>query len=68
MATQHAFTHLSALSRNEDLSDLVVRSDLEHEVLVLLRRLDEEGQVGALLILRAIERRLRLGRGPARRK
>jgi len=34
------------------------QSDVEREVLALLRRLDEEDQVGALLMLQAAERRV----------
>ena len=67
MATVHALTPKADTVEREGIADLVVQSDLEREVLALLRRLDEESQVGALLMLRAVERRVDVAWSPARR-
>jgi hypothetical protein len=57
MATVHACMPKAHTADDAGLSDLICESDVEREVLALLRRLDAEDQVGALLILQAVERR-----------
>jgi hypothetical protein len=58
MATVHALKPKAENDGDDSPSDLMCQSDVEREVLALLRRLDEEGQVGALLLLQAVERRV----------
>jgi hypothetical protein len=58
MATLHTLAPQDDPARNDGPSSSVVQSDLELEVLAVIRRLDEESQVGALMALQAIERRL----------
>jgi len=67
MTALHTFKSSLQAPENDSLSLLGVQSDLEREVLALLRRLDEESQVGALLMLRAVERRGEVARRSARR-
>jgi len=66
MATVHALKSKADTVESEGISDLIVQSDLEREVFAVLRRLDEESQVGALLMLQAIERRVQVTQDPAR--
>ena len=63
MTTLHTSKPRIEPEQIETLADLVVQSDLEREVLALLRRLDEESQVGALMILQGVERRVTRVRG-----
>jgi hypothetical protein len=58
MATVHALTPKAETDGDDGGTHLMCQSDVEREVLALLRRLDEEGQVGALLLLQAVERRV----------
>ena len=60
MATLHVLQPKADTAEDTSLSDLICQSDLEREVLSVLRRLDEESQVGALLALQAIEMRVKV--------
>jgi hypothetical protein len=53
MATTH-----DVEPQRQEAQELVCQAGLERDVLALLRRLDEESRVGALLILQAVERRV----------
>jgi hypothetical protein len=60
MATVHALKTKADDADDAGLSDLICESDVEREVLAVLRRLDEEDQVGVLLLLQAVERRVQV--------
>lgn len=64
MATLHALEPMPEAAEDDVITHLGCQSDVEREVLTILRRLDEEEQVGALLILQAVERRAKRARGP----
>jgi hypothetical protein len=67
MESVHALRPTADSADQHDLAHLVCQSDVEREVLALLRRLDEEDQVGALLILQAVDRRVMFGKGRSQR-
>ena len=65
MATAHAFTPKPETDGGDGRTHLMCQSDVEREILALLRTLDEEDQLGALLLLRATVRRVSMSGGAA---
>ena len=59
MAPVQAILPQATVNAHEDDRDLIVQSDLERQVLTVLRRLDDESQAAALIALHTIERKLR---------